>query len=194
MGFAGSSSVSQTDFRPGEKVRWFESHFRVLLFTSRRYSILPAISLNGMLDCTVLEGSFNATSFTAFIRGLLDHMQPWPAPNSVVVMDNCTIHKSPELRELIESRSVLSALSSYGACAFTDLTGLCRGMKLEFLPAYSPDFNPIELAFSLLKSRLRRVSFNEGGEASVVAQLYGEAMSVAAADCRAFYHHCGYDC
>lgn len=68
-------------------------------------------------------------------------------------------------------------------------------MKLEFLPAYSPDFNLIELAFSLLKSRLRRVKFSdEETDALVFAKLYGETMSISAADCRAFYHHCGYLC
>ena len=57
-----------------------------------------------MLECVIVEGSFNADSFAAFIDTLLDGMQPWPARNSVVVMDNCAIHKSDEVRELIESR------------------------------------------------------------------------------------------
>jgi hypothetical protein len=39
-----------------------------------------------------------------FIEGLLAQMQVFPAPNSVIVMDNCPIHKAPEMRELIESR------------------------------------------------------------------------------------------
>lgn len=66
-------------------------------------------------------------------------------------------------------------------------------MKLEFLPAYSPDFNPIELAFSLLKTRLRRLALpEEGGDVVVYARLYGEIMSISANDCRAFYQHCGY--
>lgn len=69
-----------------------------------RYSILPAISINGMLDCMIVEGSFNGERFYSFIEGLLDHMQPFPGPNSVIIMDNCAIHKAPEIRELIESR------------------------------------------------------------------------------------------
>ncbi len=52
----------------------------------------------------IIEGSFNTELFILFIRDLLDKMQPFPAPNSVVVMDNCKIHKAPEIRELIESR------------------------------------------------------------------------------------------
>ena len=71
---------------------------------SRRYSVLPAISLDGMLECIIIEGSFNANSFAAFVDSLLDSMQPWPARNSVIVMDNCSIHKSDRVRDLIETR------------------------------------------------------------------------------------------
>ena len=65
-------------------------------------------------------------------------------------------------------------------------------MKLEFLPTYSPDFNPIELSFSLLKARLRNVRWSHEEIDAVFLQLYGEVMSISAQDCRAFYTHCGY--
>ena len=67
-----------------------------------------------------------------------------------------------------------------------------RGMKLELLPTYSPDFNPIELSFSLLKARLRNVRWSHEEIDAVFLQLYGEVMSISAQDCRAFYTHCGY--
>ncbi len=51
----------------------------------------------------IIEGSFNTESFTMFIVDLLNKMQPFPAPKSVIVMDNCKIHKAPEIREMIES-------------------------------------------------------------------------------------------
>ena len=60
--------------------------------------------MNGIIDCTIVEGSFNGERFYSFIDGLLDHMQPFPAPNSVIIMDNCAIHKGLEIRELVESR------------------------------------------------------------------------------------------
>ncbi|KIJ08894.1 hypothetical protein PAXINDRAFT_48567, partial [Paxillus involutus ATCC 200175] len=67
------------------------------------FSVLPALSLqDGFLHCSIVEGSFCTESFTSFIRGLLDNMQPFPAPNSVIVMDNCRIHKHPDIQELIE--------------------------------------------------------------------------------------------
>lgn len=53
----------------------------------RRYSILPGISLNGILECVIVEGSFNTELFTLFIGELLKKMQPFPATNSVIVMD-----------------------------------------------------------------------------------------------------------
>ena len=59
-----------------------------------------------MVDCMVVQGAFNTILFTEFISGLLDKMNPFPLPWSVIVMDNCAIHKSPEIRKLIESRSL----------------------------------------------------------------------------------------
>jgi hypothetical protein len=59
-----------------------------------------------MLYSYIVEGSFNAASFKDFIQGLLGQMQIFPAPNSVIVMDNCQIHKAPEIRQMIEERFV----------------------------------------------------------------------------------------
>ena len=59
-----------------------------------------------MVDCMVVRGAFNTILFTEFISGLLDKMNPFPLLRSVIVMDNCAIHKSPKIRELIESRSL----------------------------------------------------------------------------------------
>ena len=52
----------------------------------------------------IIEGSYNTELFISFIEDLLLKMQPFPAPMSVIVMDNCAIHKAPEIRELIEAR------------------------------------------------------------------------------------------
>ena len=57
-----------------------------------------------MIECMVVEGSFNTELFIGFIKSLLGKMQPFPHANSVIVMDNCAIHKAPEIRDLIESR------------------------------------------------------------------------------------------
>ena len=70
-----------------------------------RFSVLPALSLNdGILHCDIVEGSFDTQLFYQFIQRVLDQMQPYPAPNSVIVMDNCRIHKHPAILELIEEQ------------------------------------------------------------------------------------------
>jgi hypothetical protein len=79
----------------------------LLMFFCPRFSVLPALSLNdGIIHCDIIEGSFDTELFYTFIDRLLDQMQPFPAPNSVIVMDNCRIHKHPAIVELIESRYV----------------------------------------------------------------------------------------
>lgn len=69
-----------------------------------RYSLLPALSFDGMLWAKVVEGSFTSDLFYEFIEELLTRMAPFPAPNSVIVMDNARIHKHPDIIDLIESR------------------------------------------------------------------------------------------
>jgi hypothetical protein len=60
----------------------------------------------------IVEGSFNHTLFASFIDGLLDHMNPFPAPNSVIVMDNCQIHHADFILEMILERFVFVRDSS----------------------------------------------------------------------------------
>ena len=70
-----------------------------------RYPILPALSLKeGVLHCDIIQGAFDTSTFFKFIKGTLDRMQPFPAPNSVLVMDNCHIHKHPDIQNLIQSQ------------------------------------------------------------------------------------------
>ena len=67
-----------------------------------RFSVLPALSLDGILTVKIVEGSFTTEWFKQFIDGLLDHMNPFPGPNSVIVMDNCRIHRVQAIRDMIE--------------------------------------------------------------------------------------------
>ena len=76
-----------------------------LMYYNLRYSVLPALSLNeGVLHCDIIEGAFDTAEFYKFIDQTLDRMQPFPAPNSVIVMDNCQIHKHPDIVNLIKSQ------------------------------------------------------------------------------------------
>ena len=69
--------------------------------------MLPALSLDGILAVKIVEGSFTTERFKGFIDGLLDHMTPFPGPNSVIIMDNCRIHRARVIREMIEERFVV---------------------------------------------------------------------------------------
>lgn len=69
-----------------------------------RYSILPALGLTGILWCKIIPGAFKANTFKQFIADLLECMAPYPAPNSVIVMDNARIHKDPEMVEMIKAQ------------------------------------------------------------------------------------------
>ena len=75
-----------------------------LICGENRYSILPALSLNGIISLDIVEGSFNKVLFARFIDGLLHQMNTFPGTNSVIVMDNCRIHKCPEVLDMILNR------------------------------------------------------------------------------------------
>jgi len=62
------------------------------------------MSLNGILHLAIQDCPYTAIHFNSFIEALLDNMNPFPQRNSVVVMDNASIHKSQELLELVEGR------------------------------------------------------------------------------------------
>ena len=68
--------------------------------------MLPALSLDGPLYLMAQEGAYNSNDFVRFVNRLLDAMNPYPENNSVIVMDNASIHKAACLRPMIEQRRV----------------------------------------------------------------------------------------
>ena len=146
-----------------------------LQFRGAKYSILLALSLDGILHLEVVENAVTGDVFRRFIEGLLPRMNKWPLPNSVLVIDNASIHKVAGIRELIKE---------------------C-GMRLMFLPAYSPDLNPIELAFSSIKAWLReKCDFvnqeMQNEEGTVYNALWQAVHSVTPEKASGWYKHCGY--
>lgn len=69
-----------------------------------RYSLLPAITTNGFIYSHIKVGSYNGDEFLEWLRGLLVVMNPYPAPQSVLVLDNCRIHHVPGVREMCDAR------------------------------------------------------------------------------------------
>lgn len=128
-------------------------------------TLISSITLTGMGPSMSIEGSSDGESFGLYLNEVL---RPRLSPGRIVVMDNLSVHKNRRVRELIEE----------------------SGRELWFLPAYSPDLNPIEEAFSKIKGALRKAKAR-GLEA--LFEATGEALwSVTEEDARGFFSHCGY--
>ena len=103
------------------------------LCRGERYNAIAAISCTEVLAVEVRKGSVNGSLFYDFLRGeLFPNMHSFPGPNSVAIMDNCSIHHVQEVQELAKQ----------------------LGIVLLYLPPYSPDYNPIEESFSYVKNYL----------------------------------------
>jgi transposase len=102
---------------------------------SKRWSILPAFTVDGYIAWEVHQGSITAAIFNDFVRNqVLPHCTANGGPRSVLVLDNARIHWNDELLQMCDEAGVI----------------------LARLPPYSPDFNPIETTFALLKAWIRR--------------------------------------
>jgi transposase len=129
-------------------------------------TLLSSMSLRGMGSSMVVEGATDGAVFEGYLREMV---VPALEEGDVVVMDNLSVHKKSEtVRELIEG----------------------AGAQVIYLPPYSPDFDPIEEAFSKIKNLIGKAGARVH-EALVVA--IGRALSeVTEEDARAFFEHCGY--
>ena len=96
-----------------------------------RINVIGALLASCLLTATLFTGSVNADVFFAWLE---QDLLPKLPPNSVIVMDNATFHKRNDCLQLIEQ----------------------AGHRLEFLPPYSPDLNPIEHKWAHAKSIRRR--------------------------------------
>lgn len=118
-----------------------------------------------MTATAVFDGPIDTVTFRAYVEQVL---VPTLRPGDVVVLDNLAAHKQPAVRAAIEH----------------------AGAHLRFLPPYSPDFNPIELAFAKLKAFLRAArprSFEQ------VCDLMRTALALFMPDeCANYVRHCGY--
>jgi len=129
-------------------------------------TFVAGLRRTGMVAPWVLDGPMNGDAFTTYVTRVL---VPELGRGDVVVMDNLSSHKAPAVRAAIES----------------------AGATLLFLPPYSPDFNPIEQAFSKLKAHLRKAAertihglWNAIGR---ILNLYSPE------ECSNYFAACGYD-
>ena len=135
------------------------------LFQGKNTTVLSSMSVRGIGPSLTVEGATTSAVFEAYVDQVL---APTLRKGQVVVMDNLSAHKGERIRELIEE----------------------RGCELIYLPSYSPDFNPIEEAFSKIKGLVRKA---EVRTKEALLEAIGWALSaVTTDDARGFFEHCGY--
>lgn len=125
-----------------------------------------ALRLTGMTAPMVLDGAMNGDAFRAYVEHVL---APTLSPGNIVIMDNLSAHKAEGIREAIEA----------------------TGATLRYLPPYSPDFNPIENAFSKLKALLRARA--ERTIAALWAAVGDVIDLFTPTECANYFAACGYD-
>jgi transposase len=129
-------------------------------------TFMAGLRVNGLSAPMVIDGPMDGDVFRAYVERVL---VPELVPDDVVVMDNLPAHKVRGVREAIEA----------------------AGAQLRYLPAYSPDFNPIEMAFAKFKALLR------AGAARTIPDLWNVITTAidrfTEAECRAYFAAAGYD-
>lgn len=128
-------------------------------------TLVAALTSTGLQAAMTVSGAVNGEVFAAYLSQVLG---PTLAPGDVVILDNLPAHKVAGLAELVEA----------------------RGARLQYLPPYSPDMNPIELAFSKLKTWLRTAQARTREALEAVVQAATD--SITQADAQNWFAHCGY--
>lgn len=128
-------------------------------------SLVAALRVDGITAAMTLPGAFNTAAFEVFVDRILG---PTLAPGDLVLLDNLSVHKAASVHALIEA----------------------RGARAVPLPSYSPDLNPIELAFSKIKQVLRSVGART--QADLEAAITQALDTITPKDAGAFFRHCGY--
>ena len=126
--FIDETGASTKMARRGERCRAPVSHGHWKTTT-----FVGALRLEGMTAPMVLDGAMHGGAFLAYVEQVL---VPTLKPGDIVIMDNLPAHKPVAVRQAIDA----------------------AGAELRFLPPYSPDFNPIEMAFSKLKAFLKMIA------------------------------------
>ena len=155
----------------GYSLRGHPAHHFTPYIRGDRINAIAAMNISGLLDVCVLQSTVDSDDFCQFIdANVLPKLMPFNGhnPNSVVIMDNCSIH---------HVEYVMSMITQVGA-------------MLHFLPPYSPDYNPIEMMFSKVKSTLKALDKD-----TVAVDMHMALLSafshVTESDCYNWVDECG---
>jgi transposase len=128
-------------------------------------SVLSAIGQHGVCAPMLIDGAINSEVFELYVEHLL---VPCLRPGNLVLLDNVKFHSSPRALELIAE----------------------AGARVLHLPAYSPDFNPLEECISKLKTVLRAL---KARTKRTLTNALAKALAVVTVnDIRGWFEHCGY--
>ena len=135
-----------------------------------RVTVLGALGTEGIVGAMSVEAATSGAVFCAYLEQVLLPELRRTKPDAVLVMDNLPAHKAPQVRALLDA----------------------SGFAYRYLPAYSPDLNPIEPAWAKVKAVLRRVAART---ADALHKALGPALArITAQDATGFFRHCGYTC
>src|SRR5215210_68824 len=133
--------------------------------TPTNLTLIASLQLSGMRPSLLLPGGTDTAAFEVYISEVL---APTLRPGQIVLVDNLSAHKAPRIAEVLAK----------------------SGCSLWFLPTYSPDLSPIELAFAKIKTILRSIGARTR---EALEQAIAEALAqISAADAASFFRHCGY--
>lgn len=132
---------------------------------AKNTTLVAALSLAGVQAPWTIEGAMDTDAFAVYIEQVLG---PTLQPGHMVFIDNLSVHKAARIRAAIEA----------------------RGCQLVFLPVYSPDLNPIEPAFSKMKTILRRIGART--REALLDAIEAAVSAVTPADALGWFRHAGY--
>jgi transposase len=128
-------------------------------------TMISSVRFDGSTACMVVDGATTKDIFEAYVEQIL---LPTLKAGDIVILDNLSAHKSQHVRELIES----------------------IGAELCYLPAYSPDLNPIEKMWSKIKSILRTLKAKT--QEALINAIAKALEKVTASDAKGWFESCGY--
>ena len=133
-----------------------------------RVTVLGALGAEGIVGAMSVEAATSAAVFHAYLDEVLLPALRRTKPDAVLVMDNLPAHKAPRVRALLDA----------------------SGFGYRYLPAYSPDLNPIGPGWAKAEAALRRVAART---ADALHEACGPALAaITAQDAAGFFRHCGY--
>jgi transposase len=134
-------------------------------YSGPHYTLVATLGWQEVTAPWIFEGSMNSVTFEAYVRSQL---LPTLHRGDILVMDNLSAHTGDTIRQLVEA----------------------QGVRLEFLPPYSPDFNPIELCWSKVKAALRAA---KARTLDALLEAVAQALrSISFTDIQNWFAHCGY--